>query len=698
MSETIESTSAVSESGDAPRREVPTTATRRRRSAAGRAPTPPERLLPTWLVVGLVGAVVAVATAGAVGVTLLAVGWYEPLVVGASAIVAASAVAIAASRGLGRRANADHRAAMAAVGLVLVFFGFAGALHSEHLLTDRDPAIYISSGRSIARTHELTPEVPDGPFKSPAFGNIGSRYGSNFFPMLPVLLAMGWSIGGELGMLLVGPLLGALGLLAFYALASRVLGPRRGMLALALLVLEPLQLWFARDAYSELIVQVVVLGGLWLYLEARARGRIGLAAVGGALVASSALARVDALAIVVGSLGLVAAEWLRSDSEAVPTRARRVVAAFGGGLVAVTLAGLVLTHKLASGYIKALGDEYRPLVAALGAAGVAMIAVIVVHRLRPGFGRWLASRRSLFPLAVTAAAAVALWAYVWRPDPAHDLPVVKSYPISLALRSAVDNWYYSRSLHWFSWYFGVAGIIVAFVGFVLIASRARRGNGAAATVFLVVVPVMVMYIARPSIAPDQPWAMRRFLPVVIPGIAIAVTFALTAGWRAARRARGTAVRQVAGAAVGAVALLVAVPTASAALPFARARVQHGAVSAVNDICRTTGPDTAVLVYGHAFLNIELPQPIRAFCGVPVGASSTVDLQQLAQTWHQLGRRLVVVTAVPAAVEHLAPRAKVVGHVTVADDHDLEKPVDHAPRRSAPTIADIWILEIPPETS
>ncbi len=663
-------------------------------TVVARATTALGRELPTWLVAGLAGSAVAVATAGAVGTTLLAIGWYRPAVVGGSALVAAAAAGFAAVRGLGRRVNADHRAALVALGLVVVFFGFASALRSEHLLTDRDPAVYLSSGRSIARTHELTPEIPDGPFKSPEFGNVGNRYGSNFFPMLPVILAVGWSIGGESGMLLVGPVLGCLGLLACYALAARVLGPRRGLVALAILIVAPLQLWFARDAYSELIVQLVALTGLWLYLETRGRGRWGLGALAGALVASSALARIDALAIVIACVGLVAAEWLRADSDPVPMRARRVVAAFGVTLVVCTAGTFVVTHKLAAGYIKALGDEYRPLVAVLVAAVFGMVAVVVAHRLRPGFGHWLATRRYLFGLAVIASVGVFAWAYVGRPDPVRDLPIVIRYPITDAIRTSVANWHYSRSLHWFASYFGLAGIVLAFAGFVLLAASARRGNGAAATLFLVVVPMTVLYLARPSIAPDQPWAMRRYLPVVIPGIAIAMVVAIESVWRFAREQRGAVARGVAVAIVGVAVLAFALPTANAARPFVRARVQHGAAAAINGLCRVAGPDGAVLVYGHAFLNNELPQPISAFCGVPVGTSSTVDIPALARTWHGLGRRLVVVTAVPESVVKLVPSAKVAAHLVVSDDHDIEKSFDHAPRRDAPAPMNIWILEIP----
>src|SRR5207248_659697 len=246
-----------------------------------------------------------------------------------------------------------------------------------------------------------------GAFTGGDFGTATSgRYDPNFFPMLPVLLAMGWSVGGDTGLLLVPALLGALGVCACYALASRVVSPRAALLALAVLIVVPLQLWFARDAYSELVVQVVVLGGLWLYLEARARARWGIALLSGGLVASSALARIDALAIVAGALALVGAEWVRSDSDARPVQARRVVAAFGCAVAAGTLVAVATTYHVAHGYVVSLGSEWRALIGACVVAGAGVIAVVVVHRMRPGFGQGFARRRYPFAAIVAVSAGV----------------------------------------------------------------------------------------------------------------------------------------------------------------------------------------------------------------------------------------------------------------------------------------------------
>jgi len=699
MTEAIESRTVEPDAGNdqAPGEDHPIVHPRDVDSGPGAART--DRPLPTWFVTGLAAAVVWCATAGAVGVVALDGGWYSAYVVAGSATFASLVIAVAVSLRLGLRAHADHTAAVAAVALFLAFFAFAGVFHSEHLLSDRDPALYITNGRAIARTHELRPMTHFGAFRATEFGSPNGRYAPNFFPMLPVLLALGWSAGGDLGLLLVGPLLGALGVLACYALATRVLGPRWALLVALFLIVEPLQVWFARDAYSELVVQVVVVGGLWLFLEARARGRWGIAVVCGFVVATSALARIDALAIVSGALAAATVVWLQCDSDATPARARRVVLAFGLAIVAGTVYALRTAHDVAPGYIHALGTEYSQLVDAFHVAIVGAIAIVVFHRARPGFGRWLAGKRYLFAAAVAAATAVFVWAYFWRPDPVRDLPVFKtSADITEPLRIVWTNWHFSHSLHWFSAYFGLPGISAAFVGFVILASRARRGSGAAATVFLVAVPVAVLYIVRPSITPDLPWAMRRYVPVVIPGISIAVVVALETGWQVVRSARTWLVRIAAGVGLVAGVLVVTVPTTAAAIPFAQARAQHGAVAVVHDICRTAGDDSAVLVYGPGFIYIELAPAIVFFCGIPTARSPATDLTHLARAWHALGKRLLVAAASPDYVRQHAPGATVVAHYLVGDDHEPERVFERASQHYKPVPLEVWLLEIPPGTT
>jgi hypothetical protein len=115
---------------------------------------------------------------------------------------------------------------------------------------------------------------------------------------------------------------------------------------------------------------------------------------------------------------------------------------------------------------------------------------------------------------------------------------------------------------------------------------------------------------------------------------------------------------------------------------------------VRHICRAAGADSAVLVYGYHFLDAELPQPISGFCGVPVGRATNVDLLQLALQWHDLGRRLIIATAVPDLVIRNAPGAAIIGHERIAGDEEPERVFDRRPRRFKRIPIDIWLLQIP----
>jgi hypothetical protein len=186
--------------------------------------------------------------------------------------------------------------------------------------------------------------------------------------------------------------------------------------------------------------------------------------------------------------------------------------------------------------------------------------------------------------------------------------------------------------------------------------------------------------------------------VVIPGIAIAVVFALERGWRVARASRQSFARAAATVGVVIVGLSAMVPTAYAALPFVTSRAQHGAQSAIHHICEVAGGDSALLVTGGGYLNIELPDAVRMFCGIPTASTTGIDLLQTARQWHDAGRRLLVATVAPSAILKSALGSKVVGHFLVSDDADPEHVYERAPRRFSPIPVDIWLIEVPPNQS
>jgi hypothetical protein len=644
--------------------------------------------------------------AGALGVTLLEWDSYQPILVAVVATVGALATAVFVAPRPRKGERREHGATLVAVILGIGLAVLAGAFHSEHLLTDRDPAIYINTGRTIARNHELHPVVATGVFadsarfdaSAPSLGVTNGRLQPDFFFMLPVLLALGWSAGGDTGLLLVPALLGGLGVLALYALASRVVGARWALVATGVLVAAPLELWFARDAYSELVVQALGLGGIWLFLEARTRS-FALAPLAAALIASAVLARVDALAVAACALMCGAVIWTCAGMSESPTRARRLALVYMGTLVVVGVAAVVLSRRLSAVYLSALHDEYAQLSTMAVLVVIACLALVAVRGFFPrGFRRLgaIASNKStismVFGAVVVVSTALFIWALTLRVPTMSSMPVAPAGPIPPKVRNVIDAWHFRWSLRWFVEYYGLVTLIAAFAGMLVLAWRALRRDVVAAIALLIVVPVAVLYLARPNIAPDQPWAMRRFLPVVIPGLALFVAVALSALWT--RRAGWTGISRRVGAVV--VGLGIAVPCAISMRPFLKMRMQQGAEAAVHRICSISRDDSALIVIRGNYLDLLLPAATRAFCNVPstkLVNAKNINLAMIAREWHDQGRRLLVATPAPGFVEKSGATYRLLARLSIPDSREPERTTERRPNRVEPRPENIWLYEI-----
>jgi hypothetical protein len=494
--------------------------------------------LPGWFSASLYAALVWCATAGVSALLLLTKNVYSPELCTLIATVLTVAAFPFRPRPPAGEPGA-HGPAVAAVAIAIALLAFAAVSHSEHLLADRDPSVYINTGRSIAGTHSLRPPIVVNPFsdadtftlRTSGFAVAGNKLFSNFLNFLPALLALGWSAGGDTGLLLVPALLGALGMLALYALASTVVGPRWALVAPALLTLAPLQMWFARDAYAELPVVLLALGGLWLLIDARRRSSPTAGAIAGIILGSITFARIDALGILLAIPAALAVEYIRAES--LERRARRLrrgtIYSFAIALGATTWLGLRVSHRLSPGYLLALHDDLHQLQLGflVGLAGA--LGVLVVHWVRAGIGHRIAQNRIVIGAVALLTLGAAAYAYEWRPRTGV-APSLKTG----APRPVVNAFFFSSSFRWFGWYLGVFALGFIVVGFIVLGIRARA-DSSAFLLLAAAAPMTVFYIARPSISPDQLWAMRRYLPIVLPGMAIAA--AAAALWATSRSRR-----------------------------------------------------------------------------------------------------------------------------------------------------------------
>lgn len=551
-------------------------------------------------------------------------GQFRPVVV----LPAAAVLLVATWRLVPRRLPVSWSAALgalSALGLAAAWFVANAPYAAQYVLVTRDPGFLTLEGFWL--TEHPTADLPMGTAEAVAgsLRDVESRTGA-YHPLdgslhaqgaklLPGLLALGGWAAGDRGILLGNLLIGAVALLAVYGLARRLVGPWWSLVPVVALGLSLPMLVFSRAAYTEPLNVAMVFGALtlsWSAFETRSWWRHVLS---GALIGSTALSRIDGTASVIGfvaGLGLVAGATL------LPRRRREArTGLLLAGAAALLLVGIGWTdlRLLSPGYLSDLGSQFSLLVAALGAT-VAVAALISFPRAWDPVRRFVQRRRR--GLAVAGVVAVVLVAvvlstrFLWLPGYALDpesayadlvagLQQREGMPVEPT--RSYDDW----SVRWLSWYYGWPVVVLSFAGLALLTHRAiSRRDPRLLMVLAVIAAPSALYLWRISITPDQVWAMRRLLPVTLPGFLVAATVVLHALWQARRWWT-----RVPAALLVPVVALFPLTTWS---ELVRTPEQDGRMAEIRDVCAALPTDKV------AFLRPEGPPylaTLRSVCDVEV---------------------------------------------------------------------------------
>jgi len=325
-----------------------------------------------------------------------------------------------------------------------------------------------------------------------------------FFPVPAVWAGLCASALGARHAGAYAPLFAALGVWAFFVLASRWLGAALGLFAAALAASNGATYYAARLALSEPLAWFFVFCALAAVAahqdavaddrETRAEAMLSGAAFGAAI-----FTRIDFALFVAGAWLLL--PWLRGSSPQ-----RHLPRVFFAALLALAMLTAFELAALPGSYIDPLTDSLRWL----------RLRLLLEY----------ASHPLAFGAAAVAAAAAAVSAVAL-------LGVARALRVGVLLgflgaHALAANFLAARTPMWLSFYLGWVGLALAALG----AVRLHRDNlpgGSLLLALLAAVCLVLFY--NPHVFPALPWGARRFVPVLIPAAILTASVGVAAAWR-----------------------------------------------------------------------------------------------------------------------------------------------------------------------
>jgi hypothetical protein len=596
---------------------------------------------------------------------------------------------------------------------VAVAAGFAVwqiAERSQQVITLRDPAAYLQVGSWIARHGSLPIPLQADAFGGPHPGLTfaGSGYvqtGAGLVPQfmtgLPLVLTAAIWLGGIPAALVLNPLIGACAVLSFGGLVARLVGARWAPAAAAALALSLPEQYTSRGTFGEPLVQVLLFGGLCLLIDALVVTRKPdgdwpgqdqvLAALAGLALGLVVLVRVDGLSDILPAVPFCGLMIAARRTQGLP---------FGLGLVVGVGYGLADGYLEARPYLDLVAPSLRPLEWITIAVVLLTVAGLIAQRQRAALARlrgWLTSRglADWLPLAAGAVTVFAFAAFALRPLIRHPA-----------------GQYDQESLYWVIWYIGLPAVLLGAFG---LAVLARRGGRALLTwadpdseartwalPLLVALWVIVTVLWRPAISGDQPWASRRLVPFILPGLILAAIWA-SAWLRDVAGQRGRA-RTTSGVVASCCAASLFIPAAMtnfdlgytsgpgrhlSARGMAFQPIGAGELAAVTALCTAIGPDASVVILDQGTAD-QFAQVSRGLCDTPTAVldhPTPATVQAVTSGIVHVGRRPVLLGQDPA---ELAPYGslprQVVSLTTTQEARDLTAP----PTRTWPLQYTVWM--------
>ena len=341
----------------------------------------------------------------------------------------------------------------------------------------------------------------------------------------PVWLAFAYAIGGLGALHAANAPVFLLGALLLYPILAPAVGRTLASAAVIALLALPSSLWVAGIALSEPVAMLASLTTMALF----AFGRQGQRFVAFAIFAASII-RLDALLLAPALIIARTADAARCD-RSTSVNAQRMFALS----ILAAVAGVIGWYALLGlRYLKDGLDYVVPVVI------LTIIAVAATFGNEPLHQLWRSKRmRQVAAFAAIATIAFCIYCLWVRPNLPPFAIINRGTPLD-GTRDFREDSLRNLAVYvgWPLLLLAIAGVAVAIVRFV----KPTVSPGERAFVLCGLV-YGIVYVYAPLVSPDHPWAIRRFVPVVIPMVVAFAVLALRA--LAKRRSHGPVVASIA---------------------------------------------------------------------------------------------------------------------------------------------------------
>ena len=186
--------------------------------------------------------------------------------------------------------------------------------------------------------------------------------------------------------------------------------------------------------------------------------------------------------------------------------------------------------------------------------------------------------------------------------------------------------YSEYSIAWISWYLGPIAVALAIIGVGLVTARMwQRIDPAGALMLTVAGFGSALYLWKPSIVPDQIWAMRRFVPATMPLMVLLAAVSIAALGRVVATSAAGHVWQRPVIVVGSAGMLMFPLATTFPSETLSAAAVAGALDRRRGRRQIVGPQAAIVFAADDPAGLSLPTVVRTWCNVPVAVPTRTSV-------------------------------------------------------------------------